>query len=64
VTKEDILIAIAAGARSLDDIRAHTTACVGDPKHTLNPSGRCCWDEVQEMLDYYSPVVDALKRKK
>jgi NAD(P)H-nitrite reductase large subunit len=64
VTKYDILMAIDDGARSLDDIRARISACTGDPGRTLNPSGECCWDEVQEMLDYYSPFADALRRRK
>jgi glycerol-3-phosphate dehydrogenase len=62
VTKYDIIAAIDEGARNIDDIKSKTAACTGDPDRTLNPSGRCCCGEVQEMLDFYAPLADALRK--
>lgn len=62
VTKKEIIIAISKGARSLDDIRQMTGACTGNKCHTTNPSGRCCGEDIQAMIEYYGPLVEAFKR--
>ena len=63
VTKKEIIVAINAGARTLDDIRAATGACTGDKCSVTNPTGRCCGDDIQSMLDYYGPLSDAFKQQ-
>jgi NAD(P)H-nitrite reductase large subunit len=60
VTKKDIIHAINRGARSLDDIKRMTGACVND-RTTCNACMNCYID-VQEMIDYYAKLADALRR--
>lgn len=64
ISKEDIICAIANGARNLDDIRRMTSACTGENCETVNPSGECCGKDVLEMIGYYAPFSEALKWKK
>ncbi|MDR1650606.1 MAG: (2Fe-2S)-binding protein [Synergistaceae bacterium] len=60
VTKKEIIAAIQSGARSLDDIRKHTGACLDT--HENNPRCMDCRLDAAEMLAYYSALADALKR--
>lgn len=62
VTKKEIIYAINEGARTLDDIRRMTTACTGDKCKLLNPSMKCCGGDIQAMIDYYAPFVEAIHR--
>lgn len=62
VTKKEIILAINQGARTIDDIKEQTRACTGDKCRLTNPTGRCCIGDVQEMLDYYAPLADALRK--
>jgi NAD(P)H-nitrite reductase large subunit len=60
VTKKDIIHAINAGARSLDDIARMTGAC----RNNREKDGACmnCYIDVLEMIGYYAAMADALKR--
>jgi NAD(P)H-nitrite reductase large subunit len=60
VTKKEIIEAIHDGARDLDAIRAMTGACLND--HLKDPACMDCHVNVQEMLNYYAPFADAIKR--
>lgn len=64
VKKKDIIFAIVAGARSVKDIVKKTgaprcsTSC-----GSVTPHGQCCEVDIREMLDFYGPIVDQLKRR-
>ncbi|MDR1509527.1 MAG: (2Fe-2S)-binding protein [Synergistaceae bacterium] len=60
VTKEDIIFAINDGARSLEDIARMTGAC-RNSREKVNTCMNCRID-VQEMIDYYAAMADALRR--
>jgi NAD(P)H-nitrite reductase large subunit len=60
VTKKDIIYAINGGARSLDDIRTMTSACVNT--HALDALCMDCHVDVEEMVRYYGAMADALRR--
>ncbi len=62
VTKKEVILAINQGARTLDDLKGATGAGLGDKCRVTNPTGRCCCSDLQEMLDYYAPMADALRR--
>lgn len=53
ITKAVIVQAIHDGARTLDDLRRITTACTGTECKTKNPSGRCCSEDIQELITMY-----------
>lgn len=53
ITKAAIVQSVHDGARTLDDIRRMTTACTGTECKTKNPSGRCCSDDIQELITVY-----------
>ena len=63
VTKEDIIVAIANGARSLEDVMRATLACTGKNCAALNPSGTCCEKDIREMIAYYAPLAEAMHWK-
>lgn len=62
VKKLEIILAIRNGARTLDDLRNTTGAGTGDQCRFLNPAGRSCNPDLQEMLDYYAPFAEAIRR--
>lgn len=62
VTKKEIIMAINDGARTLEAIKETTGACTGNKCRLLNPTGKCCCSDLEEMIDYYGPVADAFKR--
>lgn len=62
VTKKKIIMAINNGARDIEAIKEATEACTGDKCRMLNPTGRSCAGDVQEMIDYYGPLSDAFKK--
>jgi NAD(P)H-nitrite reductase len=64
VTKEDILLAINEGARTLEDIRGATGACTARECKTANPRGLCCANDIEEMLRYYVPLSEALRGRR
>ena len=59
VTKVDIIHAINRGARSLDDIRSMTEACMDT--HANNSACMNCHVDVGKMIEYYGTMADALK---
>lgn len=54
VSKETIVTAIDVGADTLDKIRQMTGACTGNQCKTMNPSGRCCSQDIKTLLKLYS----------
>jgi hypothetical protein len=60
VTKKDIIHAINRGARSLPDIVSMTGAC----RNSRGKVSTCmnCYVDVQEMIDYYAALADALRQ--
>ncbi|MDP3180241.1 MAG: (2Fe-2S)-binding protein [Bacteroidota bacterium] len=50
VTQKEIEIAIAGGAKTLSDIRQKTGACTGNQCKELNPSGKCCSDDINQII--------------
>lgn len=65
VKKKDIILAIVAGARTLTAIHQKTGACSED---CLIHGGRCscgnhCVEDIQQMLAFYSNIVDQLQRR-
>ena len=51
VSKQSILDAIQNGARSMDDIRRMTGACMVGRCKELSPHGRCCSIEIRMLLE-------------
>lgn len=51
ISKSDIEEAIARGAKNLKDIQEMTDACTGNRCKELNPSGKCCSDEINKILN-------------
>jgi|SRR6056297_309616 len=63
VNKMDILSAIMIeGARSIEDVKRVTGACTGSDCERLNPAGRCCSSDIEEILELYLPVFDDLQK--
>jgi len=50
VTQIEIERAIKRGAKTLIDIRQSTGACTGNQCKELNPSGKCCSEDIQKLL--------------
>ncbi len=51
ITILEIEQAILKGAKTLDDIQAITSACTGNKCKELNPSGRCCSEDIKVILN-------------
>jgi len=51
VTKAEIEQVIKKRAKTLADIQTMTGACTGNQCKELNPSGRCCSEDIKEMLN-------------
>lgn len=51
VTKEEILDAIANGAKTLEDIRKSTGACTVGKCKELSPKKRCCSPDILKLLE-------------
>lgn len=60
INKQQILRAITDGAKTLKDIQNITGACTGNQCETLNPSGKCCSSDINELLRIYVPVFERL----
>lgn len=56
VDKREILQAITSGARTLNDVAEKTGACTGNECAVKNPSGICCHEDIQAILDIYVPA--------
>ena len=50
ISKKTILSAISNGAKTLKDIQKMTTACTGNKCKELNPSGKCCSEDILKLL--------------
>ena len=59
VTIDEIEQAIVKGANTLDDIQAITGACTGNKCKELNPSGRCCSEDIKAMLNDNNSIADS-----
>jgi len=53
VTKEEIVEALKSGCNSLKEIQESTNACTGNECEKLNPEGRCCSIDIQELIRMY-----------
>ena len=54
VSEKTILEAISKGAKTLKDIQKITGACTGNNCAELNPTGKCCSEEINKMLNLAS----------
>ena len=64
VKKKDIILAIVGGARNIKEIAEKTGASRCSPScEGKIQNGRCCEVDIREMLDFYAPIVDQLKRR-
>lgn len=50
VSENAIIKAIKDGATTLNDIQKSTTACTGNRCKELNPSGKCCSEDIRAIL--------------
>lgn len=50
ITQIEIENAIKEGAKTLSDIRQSTDACTGNQCKELNPSGKCCSGDINQLL--------------
>jgi bacterioferritin-associated ferredoxin len=50
ITEKTIQDAISNGAKTLTDIQKMTGACTGNQCKDLNPSGKCCSDDINKLL--------------
>jgi bacterioferritin-associated ferredoxin len=50
VTQREIEKALAMGAKTLSDIRQATDACTGNQCKELNPSGKCCSADINQII--------------
>lgn len=55
VTKASIVDAIAKGATTIKQLAEQTQAGVGGECAAKNPSGKCCHQDIQSILDAYAP---------
>ena len=53
VTKGQIIAAMEQGARTLKDIKAMTGACCSCRCAELNPSGKCCAQDIAKVMKDY-----------
>lgn len=60
VDKREILQAITSGARTLNDVSEKTGACTGNECAIKNPSGICCHEDIQAILDIYVPAYEMM----
>ena len=51
VTKDEILAAIANGAKTLEDIRKATGACTVGKCKELSPKKRCCSPDIIKLME-------------
>ena len=51
VTGKEIKDAMSKGAKTLKDIQVATGACTGNKCSELNPSGKCCSDDIKLLLN-------------
>lgn len=64
VKKKDIILAIVGGARNIKDITEKTGASRCSAScGSESANGRCCEADIREMLDFYAPIVDQLRRR-
>ena len=53
VTKGQIIAAMDAGAKTLKDIKQMTGACTSCRCTELNPSGKCCAQDIAKVMKEY-----------
>lgn len=61
VTKGDIIDAIADGAETLEQVSTFNNAGNGADCAAKNPSGKCCRDDIQAILDIYVAAVKGVQ---
>jgi len=54
IDKKTIVQAISTGSNTLALIQAATTACTGHKCKEVNPSGKCCSEDIQTLISMYS----------
>jgi bacterioferritin-associated ferredoxin len=50
VSQHEIEASIKLGAKTLSDIQRSTGACTGNQCEELNPSGKCCSGDINQLL--------------
>jgi NAD(P)H-nitrite reductase large subunit len=55
VTQKEIEKSIHLGSKTLEDIRQATGACTGNQCKELNPSGKCCSGDINQLLKKDGP---------
>lgn len=58
VKKGEIVNAIKNGNNTLVKIQQSTSACTGKECKKMNPSGKCCADDIHELIFIYSANTD------
>ncbi|MBU0757781.1 MAG: (2Fe-2S)-binding protein [Nanoarchaeota archaeon] len=53
VKKSVIANAIENGAKNIKDIQTMTKACTGNQCKNLNPKGKCCFEDIQKILEEF-----------
>ena len=53
VTKGEIIAAMDAGAKTLKDIKQMTGACTSCKCAEMNPSGKCCAQDIAKVMKEY-----------
>ena len=61
VTKGDIIDAVAEGAETLEQVSTFNNAGSGTDCALKNPSGKCCREDIQAVLDIYVAAVKGVQ---
>lgn len=61
VDKQSIVRAIAAGAETVSDIGEMTGAGRGSDCASMNPTGKCCHDDIQALIQAFLPAFKAMR---
>jgi NAD(P)H-nitrite reductase large subunit len=62
VDKKRIVQAINTGCNTLALIQAATSACTGGRCKELNPSGKCCSEDILKLIEIYSEGTSSLEK--
>jgi NAD(P)H-nitrite reductase large subunit len=54
VDKKTIIDAIKNGSITLREIKKSTKACTGNSCKDLNPSGKCCSNDIKNLIQFYA----------
>ncbi|MDN5319493.1 MAG: hypothetical protein PWP05_1271 [Thermovirga sp.] len=62
VTKGEIVKAMYEGANTMEEVMKKTKAGIGGRCKELNPRGRCCHPDIEEIMSIYGETVKNLKK--